>query len=291
MNPIRSLLICTTTIERHLKSALASEADAVMLDLETTIVSSEKELARNTAFRTLELAPRPAIFARINEVDSANAFDDLMALRHPALRGVVVPQAEDPRQIMIVDWMLSRMEEKYERAGAPVEILPLVESARGVENIASLVSASRRIRQVTFGAADYCLDTGIRNSRDESEIAYIRSRLLHASRAHGLEAPIDTVWLDLNDADGLERSLERGKQAGFFGKLCIHPSQAKRANASFTPSAAEIAESRKIAEAFEQAMAKNVAAIRIDGRLIDLPIARKAQRIVDLWKSFGSTAS
>lgn len=291
MKPIRSLLICTTTIERHLKSALSSEADAVMLDLETTIVSAEKELARNTAYRTLELEPRPAIFARINEVDSANAFDDLMALKHPALRGVVVPQAEDPRQIMIVDWMLSRMEEKYQRAGAPVEILPLVESARGVENIAGVISASKRVRQVTFGQADYCLDTGIRNSRDEAEIAYVRSRLLHASRAQNLEAPIDTVWLDLNDGEGLDQALARGKQAGFFGKLCIHPSQAKLANAAFTPSADEVAEARKIAEAFEEAMAKDVAAIRIDGRLIDLPIARNAQRIVDLWNSFGSVAS
>jgi citrate lyase subunit beta / citryl-CoA lyase len=290
MNPIRSLLICTTTIERHLNSALASEADAVMLDLETTIVSAEKELARNIAFRTLERAPRPAIFARINDVDSANAFDDLFALRHSALRGVVVPQAEDPRQIMIVDWMLSRMEEKYQRSGTAVEILPLVESAKGVENIANIVTASKRIRQVTFGAADYSLDTGIRNSRDEAEIAYIRSRLLHASRAHGLDAPIDTVWLDLNDAEGLDRSLARGKQAGFFGKLCIHPAQAKLANASFTPSDGEVAEARKIAEAFEEAMANDVAAIRIDGRLIDLPIARNAQRVVDLWKRFGSTS-
>jgi citrate lyase subunit beta / citryl-CoA lyase len=291
MKPIRSLLICTTTIERHLKSALASDADAVMLDLETTIVSAEKELARGIALQTLELAPRPAIFARINEVDSADAFDDLMALKHPALRGVVVPKAEDPRQVMIVDWMLSRMEEKYDRAGAQVEILPLIESARGVENIAAITAASKRIRQVTFGQADYCLDTGIRNSRDEDEIAYIRSRLLHASRAQKLEAPIDTVWLDLNDAEGLDNSLARGKQAGFFGKLCIHPSQAKLANAAFTPSAEEVAEARKIAEGFEEAMGKNIAAIRIDGRLIDLPIARKAQRIVDLWKSFGSTAS
>ena len=291
MRPIRSLLICTTTIERHLRSALSSEADAIMLDLETTIVSSEKELARNIALQTLSLGPRPAVFVRINEVDSANAFDDLVVLKDPALRGIVLPQAEDARQVLIVDWMLSRMEEKYQRSGAPVEILPLIESAKGVENLADVVSASRRVRQVTFGVADYCLDTGVQNSRDEAEIAYIRNRLVHASRACGLEAPIDTVWLDLNDPEGMERSLGRGKQGGFFGKLCIHPSQAKLANAAFTPSAEEVAQARKIADAFQEAMQNDVAAIRIDGRLIDLPIARKAQRIVDLSKDFGPTPS
>lgn len=285
MRPIRSLLICTTTIARHVDSALASNADAVMLDLETSIVEAEKEAARKAAVAVLSRPCRPDIFARINEVDGRHIFDDLMALPSPALRGVVVPQSEDPRQMIVVDWMLSRLEEKHPRQ-TPVEIMPLIETARGVENAGAILSASPRIHQATFGMADYCLDTRVQVSADESELAYPRSRLVHASRACGRESPIDTVWLDVTDTDGLDAALQRSRRLGFFGKLCIHPRQADQANAAFMPSDAEVADARRVVEAFDKALADNVAAIRVDGRLVDLPIVRSAQRIIALAQAF-----
>jgi citrate lyase subunit beta/citryl-CoA lyase len=281
MRPIRSLLICTTTMERHVRSALASGADAVVLDLETTIADTEKSTARAAAVGVLTGRHSPDVFVRINEIDSRHVFDDLMSLQTSNLRGVMLPQAEDGRQIAILDWMLTELERRYSRTRPPVEILPLVETARGAENLAGMLSASRRIRQVTFGVADYSLDTGMQPSRDESELDYIRSRLVHSSRACGLEAPIDTVWLDLNDAEGLQLSLERGRRAGFAGKLCIHPKQAEQTNLAFTPSPDELARATAIIAAFEAAMASGVAAVRVDGRLVDLPIVRSAQKIVD----------
>lgn len=285
MRPIRSLLICTTTIARHVDSALSSNADAVMLDLETSIVEAEKDAARRAAVEVLSRPCRPDIFTRINEVDGKHVFDDLMALCSPSLRGVVVPQSEDSRQMIVVDWMLSRLEEKYPRP-TPVEILPLIESARGVENAAAILSASPRIRQATFGMADYCLDTRVQVSVDESELAYPRSRLVHASRVSNRESPIDTVWLDVTDADGMEAALQRSRRLGLFGKLCIHPKQADQANAAFMPSDAEVAEARRVVDAFEVALADSVAAIRVDGRLVDLPIVRSAQRIIALAQDF-----
>ena len=281
MRPIRSLLICTTTMERHVRSALASGADAVVLDLETTIADTEKSTARAAAVGVLTGRHSPDVFVRINEIDSRHVFDDLLSLQTSNLRGVMLPQAEDSRQIAILDWMLTELERRYSRTRPPVEILPLVETARGAENLAGMLSASRRIRQVTFGVADYSLDTGMQPSRDESELGYIRSRLVHSSRACGLEAPIDTVWLDLNDAEGLQLSLERGRRAGFTGKLCIHPKQAEQANLAFTPSPDDLARATAIIAAFEAAMASGVAAVRVDGRLVDLPIVRSAQKIVD----------
>ncbi len=291
MRPIRSLLICTTTIARHVESALASEADAVMLDLETSIAEGEKAAARAVAATVLDRRHKPDIFVRINEIDGRHVFDDLIALCGRHLRGLVLPQAEDPRQIMVLDWILSRLEEKHGREGPPVEILPLVESARGVENARDLLAASPRVRQATFGIADYCQDTHIQVADDEDELAYIRGRLVHASRASGRESPIDTVWLDLADAQGLDASLQRGRRLGFFGKLCIHPRQAIQANAAFLPSAEEVARASRIVDAFEAAMATNVAAIRVDGRLVDLPIVRSAQRIVALSKDLARRAA
>ncbi|MES2194603.1 MAG: CoA ester lyase [Pseudomonadota bacterium] len=285
MRPIRSLLICTTTMERHVKSALASAADGVVLDLETSIAEAEKSAARAAAVSVLAGRHGPDIFVRINEIDGRHVFDDLMALQTANLRGVMLPQAEDGRQIAILDWMLSELERRYSRKGLPVEILPLVETARGVENLAQMLSASKRIRQLTFGVADYSLDTGMQPARDESELGYIRARLVHASRAAGLEAPIDTVWLDLNDVEGLQLSLERSRRAGFVGKLCIHPKQAEQANLAFTPSSDEVAKATAIITAFETAMAGNVAAVRVEGRLVDLPIVDSARRVVDLAKA------
>lgn len=283
---IRSLLLCTTSFERHVQAALAGAADAVVLDLETTIAEPEKARARQAAAKVLSESKRPGIFVRINQIDSPQILDDLLALQMPALRGVMLPQAEARDQIIALDWMLSRLEQRYSRNGPPVEILPLVESARGVENLMSVLSASPRIKQATFGIADYSLDTGLHVAPDEAELCYIRDRLVHGSRACGLAAPIDTVWLDLDDAEGLQASLRRARRRGFAGKLCIHPKQVEACNRGFMPDAEEVAAARKVIAAFADAMASNVAAIRVDGRLVDLPIVRHAEQIVALAEKF-----
>jgi citrate lyase subunit beta / citryl-CoA lyase len=289
MRPIRSLLLCTATIDRHVKSAISGSADAVVLDLETTVADSEKNVARSAAIGVLTSSCRPDIFVRINEIDSRFVFDDLLILQSPKLRGVMLPRTEDARQIVVLDWMLSQLEKKFARAGAPIEIIPLIESARGVENLNGVLSASPRIHRATFGVGDYGLDLGIQLSRDEDELDYMRHRMVHVSRACGLEPPIDTVWLDLKDDEGMRLALERGKRQGFFGKLCVHPTQVEQANRLFTPSSEELATASKIVDAFEIAMANKVAAIHVDGRLVDLPIVRSAQRIIDLSRNLAGT--
>lgn len=299
MRPIRSLLICTTTIARHVQSALTSGADAVMLDLETSIAEAEKAAARSAAVEVLSGRhptdiSAPDIFVRINDVDGPHVLDDLAAVAGPVgdkLRGVVLPQAEECRQILALDWILSRLEQKHGHTASRIEILPLIESARGVENAREILEASPRVRQATFGVADYCQDTHIDVSGDEAELAYIRGRLVHASRAAGRESPIDTVWLHLSDRQGLDVSLQRSRRLGFFGKLCIHPKQAAQANAAFSPSEEDVARARRIVDAFERAMADNIAAIRVDGRLVDLPIVRSAQRVIALSRDFAGRAA
>jgi citrate lyase subunit beta / citryl-CoA lyase len=289
MRPIRSLLLCTSTIDRHVKSAVSGNADAVMLDLESTVADSEKNVARTAAIDVLTSGCRPDIFVRINEIDSRFVFDDLLILQSSKLRGVVLPRAEDTRQIVVLDWMLSQLERKFARNSAPIEIVPLIETARGVEHLNSILCASPRIQRATFGVTDYSLDLGIQLSRNEDELEYMRHRMVHASRACGLQPPIDTVWLDAKDEEGMRLALERGKRQGFFGKLCIHPAQVEQANLLFTPSPEEIANASKLVDAFEAAMANNVAVIQFDGRLVDMAIVRNAQRVIDLSKSLAGS--
>jgi citrate lyase subunit beta/citryl-CoA lyase len=289
MRPIRSLLLCTPTIDRHVKSAISGNADAVILDLESTVADSAKNVARTAAIDVLTSRCRPDIFVRINEIDSQFVFDDLLILQSPKLRGVMLPHAEDARQIIVLDWMLSQLEKKFTRDSAPIEIMPLIETARGVENLNSVLSASPRIRCASFGVTDYGLDLRVQLSRNEEELDYMRHRMVHVSRACGLQAPIDTVWLYPKDAEGMRVALERGKRQGFFGKLCVHPSQVEQANLFFTPSSEDIAKARGLVDAFEAAMAKNVAVIYFDGRLVDVAIVRSAQRVIDLAKSLAGT--
>jgi citrate lyase subunit beta/citryl-CoA lyase len=282
MRPIRSLLLCTPTIDRHVKSAISGQADAVVLDLETTVAGTEKNVARAATIGVLTSSCRPDIFVRINEIDSQYVFDDLLMLQSAKLRGVMLPRTEDTSHIVVLDWMLSQLENKFARSGAPIEIVPVIETARGVENINHILSASPRIRCATFGPGDYSVDMRIQLSRDEDELNYMRQRMVHASRACGLAPPIDSVWRNLKDEEGMRLALERGKRQGFFGKLCMHPTQVDLVNTLFTPSVDEVANAQKIVAAFDAAMANNVAAIRLDGRLVDLPIVRAAQRIIDL---------
>ena len=231
MRPIRSLLICTTTMERHVRSALASGADAVVLDLETTIADTEKSTARAAAVGVLTGRHSPDVFVRINEIDSRHVFDDLLSLQTSNLRGVMLPQAEDGRQIAILDWMLTELERRYSRTRPPVEFFPLVETARGAENLAGMLSASRRIRQVTFGVADYSLDTGMQPSRDESELR------LYTFPAGSFIARMRTGGADRYR---LARPQRRGGPAAFTGtrqarglhRQAVHPPQTSRTGKS-----------------------------------------------------------
>ena len=133
---------------------------------------------------------------------------------------------------------------------------------------------------MAFGAGDFTLDVNILWSRGEAELAYARARIVTASRAAGVEAPLDTVWVDLQDEAGLEASARAALAYGYQGKMCIHPNQVGVVNRVFTPSDAEIAFAERVVAAFEKAEAEGVASIQLDGKFIDYPIVYRAQRVL-----------
>lgn len=133
---------------------------------------------------------------------------------------------------------------------------------------------------MAFGAGDFTLDLDITWSRDEIELLPYRSGFVAASRAAGLEAPIDTVWVDLQDKDGYQQSAARVRALGFQGKLCIHPEQVPVANTIFGPTAEAVAQAKRVIAAFAEAEAQGLASIQLDGRFIDYPIVHRARRIV-----------
>ena len=169
--------------------------------------------------------------------------------------------------------------------GLPVgslDLMPIIETGRGVESAKKIATADSRIKRLAFGGGDYTLDLNYQWEADEAVLAYARAKLSHASRLGDLEPPIDTVVLQIKDNDRFLQSAGQGKQFGFGGKLCIHPDQIPLTHEIFTPSEAEIAHARAVVAAFEAAEAAGSASIQLDGYFIDYPIVYKSQRTLAL---------
>jgi citrate lyase subunit beta/citryl-CoA lyase len=162
----------------------------------------------------------------------------------------------------------------------------MIESARGVVNvnmIAQAVTDPPRLHTLVFGAADYTSDLGVEITWDGQELAYPRARIAVACRGADLFPPLDTPFmLDLKDLQALEADTVKAKQLGFGGKLCIHPNQIPIVNRTFSPQPEEIRQAQAVVRAFEDAHARGVGAIQVDGKFIDKPVVERARRILTL---------
>ena len=164
--------------------------------------------------------------------------------------------------------------------------MPIIETAAGFAHLDRILdtrewapaSGVRRVKRVSFGAGDFTNDVGMTWTPGEEELAELRVRMVVASRAAGLEPPIDTVWIHLQEDEALRRSVERSLRMGFQGRLCIHPDQVRVTHEIFTPTDAEIARAERIVEAFGAAEKTGLAAIQVDGVFVDYPIVYRAQR-------------
>jgi citrate lyase subunit beta/citryl-CoA lyase len=217
---------------------------------------------------------------RVNAVDTEFCYGDLVGVVRRGLDGLVLPKVESATGLATVDWLLAQLEREQGIAAGSIDLVPIIETARGLNRIDAILAAGTRVKRVAFGAGDFTLDVNMRWSRDETELAYARAKVVTASRAAGIEAPFDTVWVDLQDAAGLEASARTALGLGFQGKMCIHPDQIAVVNGVFTPSEAEVAFAERVAAAFERAEADGIASIQLDGKFIDYPIVYRAQRVL-----------
>jgi citrate lyase subunit beta/citryl-CoA lyase len=167
--------------------------------------------------------------------------------------------------------------------------MPIIETAAGVQRIDRILqarslrtySAAWRVRRVAFGAADYANDVGLAPTLEEDELADARARLVLASRAAGMENPIDSPWFHFKEAEAFKRALERSRRGGFQGRLCVHPDQIAPVNAAYLPSPEEVAAAERIVAAFRAAERAGSAAIQVDGQMIDYPVVHRAERLLE----------
>ena len=268
---------------RRVANALSLNADAVILDLEDAVATAEKCVARGAVVAALALARRPLLYVRVNATDTEFCYGDLVAIVRPGLDGIVLPKVESAAALATIDWLLTQLEREQGLVPRAIDLIPIIETARGLDGLDVVLAAGTRVRHVAFGAGDFTLDVNMAWSRTEAELAFARARIVTASRAAGIEAPFDTVWVDLADEQGLEMSARTalGFGFGFQGKMCIHPKQIGIVNRVFTPGESEVAYAERVVAAFAEAEAAGSAAIQLDGKFIDYPILYRAQRVLE----------
>ena len=278
--PLRSFLFAPGNHARRVEKALSLDADAVILDLEDAVAIAEKPATREVVAAALERPRQGLLYVRVNAVDTEFCYGDLVAVVQPGLDGIILPKVESAAGLATIDWLLSQLERDRGLPLGDIDLIPIIETARGVQQIDAILAAGTRVRRVAFGAGDFTLDVNMAWSRSETELAHARAVIVTASRASGIDAPLDTVWVDLTDPEGLEASARTALGYGFQGKMCIHPDQIAVVNRVFTPSDAEIAFAERVTAAFANAEAEGSAAIQLDGKFIDYPIVYRAQRVL-----------
>jgi citrate lyase subunit beta/citryl-CoA lyase len=194
----------------------------------------------------------------------------------------VVPKVECASDLEKVDWVVSNLESERGIEVGSIDIVPIIETARGLGAIDEIARSGTRVRRLSFGGGDFTRDMGIKWSGAEAELAYARSRFVLASRVAGLEQPIDTVFIDLADNKHFDLSVETAVTFGFQGKLCIHPKQIARVNEGFSPSELEVKRATEIIKAFEESENTGSASIQVNGYFVDYPIVEKARRVVSM---------
>ena len=282
--PIRSFLFTPANHPRRVEKVFQVGADAVILDLEDAVAIAEKPAARQCVVDAFRARPDRASrhYVRVNSVDTPYCEEDIKATVGPWLDGVVLPKVESRSCINQLESLLAAAEAEQGLPVGSLDLMPIIETAAGVESAKKIATADSRVRRMAFGGGDYTLDLNYEWGADETVLAYARAKLSHAARLGDLEPPIDTVVLQIKDNDRFLQSARHGKQFGFGGKLCIHPDQIPLTHQIFTPSEEEIAHARAVVAAFEAAEAEGSASIQLDGYFIDYPIVYKSQRILAL---------
>lgn len=280
MPVFRSFLFAPGNHTRRVEKCLTLGADAVILDLEDAVANAEKAATRSVVVEALQRPRRCQGYVRVNSLGTQWSHGDFVAVVVKGVDGIIVPKIESAGDLQTAEWLLGALERERGLPEGGIDLIPIIETGAGFANLASIARAARRTKRLSFGAGDFTLDVGITWSREELELLPYRTAFVVESRAAGLEPPLDTVWVSLNDPEGFQRSVQRSKELGFQGKLCIHPDQVPVVNDCFRPTDAELTHARKVLDAFTQAERDGLAAIQVDGQFVDYPIVYRAQRLI-----------
>lgn len=276
----RTLLFIPGNNPAMLQSADVFEADSVIIDLEDAVSINEKDSARilvrevlnNLEFKNSE------IIIRINPFDTEDYRLDLDVIMDLNIDTILLPKASI-ESIRDLDKVLKENNKD-------IKILVLIETALGVENIMNILSHSDRCVGLMLGGEDLCVDLGCKRTKEGTEILYARGRLVNAAKALN-KIVIDTPFTDVNDEEGLITDTKFAKQLGFNGKAVINPRQIQFIHNVFNPSLEEIRHAERVISAKLSAEADGKGVFSIDGKMVDLPIIKRAEKVLLIAKKLG----
>ncbi|HEX2198458.1 MAG TPA: CoA ester lyase [Burkholderiales bacterium] len=288
----RSFLFAPGNVARRVDKALTLDADVVIVDLEDSVAVQDKEQTRAAVAEALKRPRQGRAYVRVNAPSTPYCYGDLVVTLHEGVDGVVLPKVESAADLHAIDWLMAALERERGLPEGSIDLMPQIETAAGMQRIDRIVQARSlrpyrgpwRVKRVAFGAADYGHELGLSPTLDEPELADARARMVLASRAAGMENPIDSPWFHFKETDAFQRALERSRRGGFQGRLCVHPDQLGPVNRAYLPSDEELARAERIVAAFREAEAGGAAAIQVDGQMVDYPVVHRAQAVIEAMR-------
>ena len=278
--PRRSRLYVPGNRPRFFEKALASGADGIILDLEDSVAPAKKHEARILvahALRALDFK-ETEVMVRINQGDLGLV--DLEWIVPQPVQHILIPKVEDPAQVRRVRDRCAEIQRRIGRREM-VWLMPIIESPLGVLEARRIASAApKEMCALTLGLQDLTAEIGVRPTPEGRESFVARSLVVLAARACGLQ-PIDTVYADVKNEEGLRSSVRQARELGFVGKGCIHPRQVKPINEEFLPSMEQLEKAMKIVLAMEEAERKGLGAVAVGSKMVDPPVARQAANLVE----------
>jgi citrate lyase subunit beta/citryl-CoA lyase len=259
--------------------------DGVILDLEDSVHPDQKEAARylvRNALRSIDFGGAERM-VRVNQGEMGLEDLDVVVPEAPDL--ILLPKVETAEEVNAAADRVASLREDH-GVESPVWLMPILESALGVENAFAIASASETVAALTIGLEDYTADMGVVKTPGGEESSWARSRLVNAARAAGVQA-IDSVFGDVADAEGLLAWGQRARSMGFVGMGCIHPRQIRVIHEAFAPSQVELKKALRIVEAFEDAQAKGLGVVSLGSKMIDRPVVLRARQLVDRAREAG----
>ena len=274
----RSRLYVPGSEPKYFINAALHGSDGVILDLEDSVHASEKDSARvlvRNALRAVDFLGSERM-VRINQIPLGLEDLDEIVPESPDL--ILIPKVESAQQVIAVDRRIAEIKADYGMT-RPVWLMPIVESALGVENAFLIATASPQIVALTIGLEDYTADVGVVKTSAGNESLYARQRVINAARAADVQA-IDSVFSDVGDLEGLRDWALNSRALGFEGMGCVHPTQIPVIHEAFAPSAADIERARKIVAAYDEAQKKGLGVVSLGSKMIDPPVVTRAVRVM-----------
>ena len=287
MHSRRALLYMPGDDWKKITKSLTLGVDCICMDMEDGVAVNRKAEARTTIAKALQELDfgKSEKLARINSVGSGWEKDDIEAVLPYRPDGIVIPKIESLGQIKWGSEIIETAELNYGWPINSVRMLVGVETAKGILNLKEIASHPR-LDGIIFGGEDFAASVGAIRSRDAAELLYARQAVVVACAAFSLQA-IDIVTIDFKDIESLRAEAEFGARLGFSGKQIIHPAQVEPVQTAFTPNDEAIAYAKRIVESFEASQKEGRGAFALDGKMIDMPLLKNAQKVLERARAAG----